>query len=297
MRKLLYWQPKGNSCPCRVGSKKRRIIWSGSRQRSDRSRSNAWKSCKKWIEAHQELEAAKSKQIQAKHEMAMLVAEQTAENAKKKKLSIKEIQDFRITRQDPFLIKLHNKPFSLCSNPFSRCKAWPRCATEDDVKKISQVMAQTMRKLENWNAPEPGPEVHSILCEVVGSDEEFSNGICVFGFSKMDTEGQEAIKRSLSNAIKEKRRLAKKCKQEGEGWKPAPSLDLDPLIAVSFYLALSRSGEADNPGLAHATAKLFGDQFEAIGQWTTNLTSKSEVELAPLLAQVGECRQLFGERL
>ena len=109
----------------------------------------------------------------------MLVAEQTTENAKK--LSIKEIQDFRITRQDPFLIKLHNKPFSLCSNPFSRCRAWPWCATEDDVKKISQVMAQIIRKLENWNAPDPGPEVHSILCEVVGSDEEFSNGICVFG--------------------------------------------------------------------------------------------------------------------
>ena len=36
----------------------------------------------KWIEADQDLEAANSKQIQAKHEMAMLVAEQTAENAK-----------------------------------------------------------------------------------------------------------------------------------------------------------------------------------------------------------------------
>ena len=61
------------------------------------------------------------------------------------------------------------------------------------------------------------------------------------------------------------------------------------LIAVPFHLALSRLGEADNPGPAHATAKLFGDQFEAIGPWTTNLTSKSEVELTPLLAQVGEC--------
>ena len=88
-----------------------------------------------------------------------------------------------------------------------------------------------MRKLETGNAaPEPGPEAHSLECEVVGSDEEFSNGVCVPGFSKMDTEGQgqEAIKRSLSNAITEKRRLAKKCKQEGEGLQPAPSLDLDP---------------------------------------------------------------------
>ena len=30
----------------------------------------------------------------------------------------------------------------------------------------------------------------------------------------MDIEGQEAIERSLSNAATEKRRLAKKCKQE-----------------------------------------------------------------------------------
>ena len=35
-----------------------------------------------WIEADQELEAANAEQIQAKHEKALLVAEQTAENAK-----------------------------------------------------------------------------------------------------------------------------------------------------------------------------------------------------------------------
>ena len=91
-------------------------------------------------------------------------------------------------------------------------------ATEEGVKKISQVMAQTVRTLETEIAtPEPGPEAHSFPCEMVGSDEEFSNGTCMPGFGKMDTKGQEAIKRSLSNAITEKRRLAKKCKQEGEG--------------------------------------------------------------------------------
>ena len=34
------------------------------------------------IEAHQELDAVHSKMVQAKHEMSILVAEQTAENAK-----------------------------------------------------------------------------------------------------------------------------------------------------------------------------------------------------------------------
>ena len=65
------------------------------------------------------------------------------------------------------------------------------------------------------------------------------------------------------------------------------------IIAMPFDLALSRICEADDPGPAHATAKLFGEQFEAIGQWATNLTTKSE--LTPLLAQVGECRQMFSE--
>ena len=66
-------------------------------------------------------------------------------------------------------------------------------------------------------------------------------------------------------------------------------------IAVPFYLSLSRIGEADNPGPAHATANLFGVQFEAIGQWAANLTSKSEMELTPFLAQIGKCRQMFSE--
>ena len=52
---------------------------------------------------------------------------------------------------------------------------------------------------------------------------------------------------------------------------------------MPFYLSFSRVGEADNPGPAYATGKLFGEQFEAIGQ------------LTPLLAQVGKCRQMFSE--
>ena len=68
------------------------------------------------------------------------------------KRSIKGIQGFSLACQDPSLIKLHNTPFSQCSNPFSRCKAWSATAfseqlmaagaTEEVVKKISQVMAQ-----------------------------------------------------------------------------------------------------------------------------------------------------------
>ena len=60
--------------------------------------------------------------------------------------------------------------------------------------------------------PEPGIEVPKLACDVVVLDAELPS--CIPGFSSMDIEGQEATKRSLSNAATEKRRLAKKCKQE-----------------------------------------------------------------------------------
>ena len=101
-----------------------------------------------WLEADQDLEAANSKQIQAKHEMAMLVAEQTAENAK---LSIKEIQGSRLTRQDPFLIKLHNKPFSQCSNPFSRCKAWSATVFRNSSWRLARLRRMSGKSVRLWH--------------------------------------------------------------------------------------------------------------------------------------------------
>ena len=155
--------------------------------------------------------------------MALLVAEQTAENAKTVNQGNPGFQS-RTTAPISDQVAQHTvlSVFkSVLSMQSMGChgvseQLMAAGATEEDVKKISQVMAQAVRTLEARIAtPEPGPEVHS-------------HGICIPGFSKMDTEGQEAIKRSLSNAITEKRQLAKKCKQEGEGLQPAPSLDLDP---------------------------------------------------------------------
>ena len=167
--------------------------------------------------------------------MALLVAEQTAENAK----TVNQGNPgFHYARQDPSLIKLHNTPFSQCSNPFSRCKAC-EChgvseqlmaagATEEDVKKISQVMAQTVRTLETGIAtPEPGPEAHSLPCEVVGSDEEFSDGFCIPGFSKIDTERtrshqEELVKRhhgkeAIGEEMQAGRRRFAACSVSGSG--------------------------------------------------------------------------------
>ena len=161
-------------------------------------------------------------------------------------------------------------------------------ATEEDVKKIIQVMAQTVplnlvqRRIASrakwWARTKSSPMTYAYLdaAKWTPKDKKPSRGACQTPSQKRGDWRRNA------------NRKEKVC-----------GLLLfwiwTQLIAVTFYLALSRIGEADNPGPAHATAKLFGDQFEAIGQWATNLTSKNEVELTPLLAQVGECRQMSSE--
>ena len=89
----------------------------------------------------------------------------------------------------------------------------------------------------------------------------------------------------------------RKCKQEGEG-PETYSASVSGLNSSQglYNLALSRVGEADNPCHACATARLFGAQSDAMGQRAATLTSKSEVELAPHSAQVGECRKMCRER-
>ena len=173
-----------------------------------------------WIEADQELDAAHAKQVQAKHEMSILVAEQTAENAKAVNQGTSGIQSLSSSSNpDPdaqqTILSVFKSVLSMqsmvCHSVAEQLMA--AGATDEDVKKISQTMAQTVRQLE-VGSPEPGLEALKPACDVVVLDAELPS--CIPGFSSMEIEGQEAIKRSLSNAATEKRRLAKKCKQEGD---------------------------------------------------------------------------------
>ena len=138
----------------------------------------------KSIEADQELEAANAKRIQAKQEMALLVAEQSAENAKPVNQGNPGNQS-HMSGSIPDQVAQHTvlSVFkSVLSMESMECHGVSEQlraagATEEDVKKFSQVMAQTVRTLETRIAtPEPDPEAHSLPCEVVGSDEEFTNG-------------------------------------------------------------------------------------------------------------------------
>ena len=89
--------------------------------------------------------------------------------------------------------------------------------SEEDVKKDSWIMAHTVRQLEAESSP---PELGQKLA--VSRAKKYRQTTSSLlenkpGVSSMDTESQEAIKRSLLNAHTEKRRLAKKYKQEGGG--------------------------------------------------------------------------------
>ena len=109
----------------------------------------------KWIVADQELEAANAKQIQAKHEISILVAEQTAENAKTVHQGNPGFQNHTsgsISDQpaQQTVLSVFKSVRSLNAN-----HSVPRCFGTDSA--------------ETGNR---GPEAHSLPCEVVGSDEE-----------------------------------------------------------------------------------------------------------------------------
>ena len=153
----------------------------------------------------------------------MLVAEQTAENAK---LSIKEIQDFQTHTSGSISDQAARQTVlsvfkSVLSVQSMGCHGvWEQLmaagATEKDVKKISQV-----RQCGNWKqgtrplnlVPRRIVSRAKWCARTKSSPMEYPH----LYSAKWTTEGQEAFKRSLSNAITEKRRMAKKCKQEGEG--------------------------------------------------------------------------------
>ena len=102
----------------------------------------------KWIEADQELEAANAEQIQAKPEMALLVAERSAENAK----TVNQGNPgFSLACQDTSLIKLHNTPFSQCSNPFSRCKAWGATVFRNSSWRLAQLRRMFRKSARFWH--------------------------------------------------------------------------------------------------------------------------------------------------
>ena len=136
MRKLPCWQPKGNSYPCKVGSINRKTIWSVSRKKSNRNRRNVWNPAK--IDRGRSGIGSSQKSVnqgnpgfqsRTSGSISDQAAQHTVLSVFKSVLSMQSMGCHDVSEQ-----------------------LMPAGATEDDVKKISQVMAQTVRTLEAGNA-------------------------------------------------------------------------------------------------------------------------------------------------
>ena len=247
-------------------------------------------------EADQDLEAANAKQIQAKHEMALLVAEQTSENAKIvnqghpgfQSHTSGYISDQAAQHTVLSVFKsVHSMQSMGCHGVSEQLMA--AGATEEDVKQPG-CGTDTVRTLETGIAtPEPGPEAHSLRAKwwarMKSSPMEYAN-LDSAKWTPKDKKPSRGVCQTPPRKRGEWRRNASRKE------KVCSLLRLwiwPQLIAVPFHLALSRICEADITGTAHATAKLFGEQFEAIGQWATNLTSKSEMELSAYIGFLSPC--------
>ena len=100
-------------------------------------------------------------------------------------------------------------------------------ATDEEVKKISQNMAQTVRKLEGGSTiPEPGIEVPKPACDVVVLDAELPS--CIPEFSSMDirrprSQQEEFVERShrketFGKEVQARRRCPITCSVSGFGF-------------------------------------------------------------------------------
>ena len=83
-------------------------------------------------------------------------------------------------------------------------------ASEDDVTRVNHIMSLTVQKLETEATFVPVPEEKTLPQERMDGDE-------IPGFNDMSVECHEDIKRNLSHAHHERKRLGKKSKHnEGE---------------------------------------------------------------------------------
>ena len=169
MRQLRSWPAKRQFLPLQRWIEKQKNNLERVSKEIESNQETRLDILQKLIEADQELEAANSKKIQAKHEMAMLVAEQTAENAKTVNQGNPRFQTHTsgsISDQaaQQTVLSVFKSVLSVqsmgCHGVFETAQGG-LARTEEDVEKISQVMAHTVRKLETGNeAPERGPKAH-----------------------------------------------------------------------------------------------------------------------------------------
>ena len=302
MRKLLYWQPKGNSYSCKVGSKNKRITWSEYPGRLTRNNNIVWKFYKhgsrltrNWMQ-HTPNRSKPSRRCRFWW---------PNKPQKTRRLSIRALQESSHFHQVPTQTKTHNRPSSQCSNLFSRCKTWGATALRNSSWQLVRQMRKLRKSVRSWHKQCGNGRV-GVLSQNQGS--KLSNLRVMWQYWTHSSLRAHLVSAAwTSKAKKPSRGVCRTQPQKRDVWqrsasKKKMSKNLICLwfwirfIAVPFDLSLSRVGGTENPGPVCVTAKLFGAKYDAIRKRAQNLSSKSVVELEPLFAQVGECRQLFSER-
>ena len=223
---------------------------------------------------------------------------------KMRRLSIRALQVSSHSHHLPTQTLMHNRPSSQCSNLFSRCKTWGATALLNSSCNLRRQMRKSRKLARSWHK-QCGNWKVGVISQNQGSKCP-NLRVKWWCWTQSSLHAYLDTAAWISKAKKPSRGVCRTQPQKRDVWrrnasKKRMSCSLVCLwfwirfIAVPFYLTLSRVGEAENPGPVCATAKLFGANYDAIGLWAQNLSNRS-VELEPLFAQVGECRQMFSER-
>ena len=217
---------------------------SGASLRSRRNSRNVWKSCKHGSRLTRNWKQPTPNRPKPK--MAILVAEQIAENAKAVNQRIPVVQahttgsttDQAAQQTSLSLFKSFLSMRSMGCNSVSE-QLMAAGATDEDVKNISHIMAQTVRQLEAGSAP-PEPARLTVSRAKWWFPTKSSPRVNAHLDSAKWTSRAKQPSREAYVHRKE-RGLAKKCTQEGEGLSPTPTLVLDPIHRRAF-----RSGDFQN---------------------------------------------------
>ena len=163
MRKSLCWQPRGNSYLCKIGPRNKRITWSEFPGRLRRNNSIVWK----FYDNGSRLTRNWMQHTPNRSKPSMTCRFWLPNRPQKmRRLSIRALQESSHSHHLPTQTQTHDRPSSQCfksvlSMQNMGCHSVVAAgATDEEVKKISQIMAQTVRKLEGGsNSPEPRIEV------------------------------------------------------------------------------------------------------------------------------------------
>ena len=170
----------------------------------------------RWIEANQASETAHENHVQTKQEMAQLLADQTAENAKSVDQGKPEVQAHK-RQWASFQTRMR---FLNVSNLSWRCKAMAATSCRNSSWRLGRQKTMSNRSARSWYVQcsswklerRPSRQIQRTTVTRGTTWVRMTKPTLIQkhqDFNDMSVEGQETVQRSLSNANHERKRLAK----------------------------------------------------------------------------------------